>query len=94
VETADLVAVKVEQRRIISRSSGMVALLAALNSKALRRMASNSVEIGRMVLKNLGSFMKARKVLSSKDARFHGLRPHVKLTRMTPRLQTSLGAEA
>jgi hypothetical protein len=44
--------------------------------------------------KNLGSFMNARKVLSSKDARFQGLRPQVRLTKMTPRLHTSLGAEA
>jgi hypothetical protein len=42
----------------------------------------------------LGSFMNARKVLSSKEARFQGLRPHVKFTRITPRLQISLGAEA
>jgi len=90
----DLDAVKLEQRKIISRSSGIVARFAGLKSKTLRRMASSSMEIGRMLLRNLGSFMKARKVLSSNDARFHGLRPHVKLTRITPRLQTSLGADA
>jgi hypothetical protein len=89
-----LEAVNVEQRRIISRSSGMVALLAGLNSKALRRITSSSMEIGRMDLKKFGSFIKARKVLSSNDARFQGLRPQVRLTRMTPRLQMSLGAEA
>jgi hypothetical protein len=94
VETADLVAVKAEHRRIISRISGIVALLAGLNSNIRLRMASSSMETGRMVLRNLGSFMKARKVLSSNEARFHGLRPHVRFTSMTPRLQTSFGAEA
>jgi hypothetical protein len=72
----------------------MVARLAGLNSKMRLRIASSSKEMGRMLLRNLGSFMNARKVLSSKEARFQGLRPHVRLTRMTPRLQTSFGAEA
>lgn len=94
MEATDLEAVKAEQRMIISRSSGIVALLAGLNSKTLLRMASSSREMGRMDLRNLGSLEKARKVLSSKEARFHGLRPQVRLTRMTPKLQTSLGAEA
>jgi hypothetical protein len=89
-----LEAVNPEQRMIISRISGMVALLAGLNSKILRRRASSSREMGRMERRNLGSFMNARKVLSSNEARFHGLRPQVRLTRMTPRLQMSLGAEA
>jgi hypothetical protein len=93
-ETADLVAVKDEHRMIMSRISGIVALLAGLNSNMRLRTASSSSETGRMVLRNLGSFMKARKVLSSNEARFHGLRPHVRLTSMTPRLQTSLGADA
>jgi hypothetical protein len=88
------VAVKAEQRMIISRISGIVALFAGLNSKILRSRASNSMEIGRMERRNLGSFMKARKVLSSNEARFQGLRPQVRLTKMTPRLQMSLGAEA
>jgi hypothetical protein len=94
VETADFVAVKAEQRRIISRISGIVALFAGLNSNILRSSASSSKEMGRMDRRNLGSFMKARKVLSSKEARFQGLRPHVRFTKMTPRLQMSLGAEA
>lgn len=87
-------AVKAEHLRIICLISGMVALLAGLKSKMRLRMASSSKEMGRMVLKNLGSFMKARKVLSSEEARFQGLRPQVRLTRMTPRLQMSLSAEA
>ena len=91
---ADLVAVNLGQRMIKSRSSGMVILLTGLNSKMRLMMESSSGEMGRMVLRNLGSFMYARKVLSSKEARFHGLRPQVRFTRMTPRLHTSLGAEA
>jgi predicted component of type VI protein secretion system len=72
----------------------MVALSAGLNAKMRLRIASSSREMGRMVRRNLGSFMNARKVLSSEEARFQGLRPQVRLTRMTPRLQTSFGAEA
>jgi hypothetical protein len=79
---------------IKSRSSGMVIRLAGLNSKMRRIMESSSGEMGRMDLRNFGSFMYALKVLSSKEARFHGLRPQVKLTRMTPRLHMSLGADA
>jgi beta-phosphoglucomutase-like phosphatase (HAD superfamily) len=94
VETADLVAVKAEQLRTICLISGIVALLAGLKSKMRLRMASSSREMGRMVLRNLGSFIKARKVLSSEEARFQGLRPQVRLTKITPRLQMSLGAEA
>jgi hypothetical protein len=89
-----LVAVKAEQLRIICLISGMVALWAGLKSKMRLRIASSSREIGRIVLRNLGSFMKARKVLSSEEARFQGLRPQVRFTRMTPRLQMSLGPEA
>jgi hypothetical protein len=91
---ADFEAEKVGQRRIISRISGMVARFAGLNSNILRRITSSSSEIGRMDLRNLGSFMNARKVLSSKEARFQGLRPQVRLTSMTPKLHTSLGADA
>jgi hypothetical protein len=54
----------------------------------------NSAETGKIELKNLGSFRNARNVESSGEAFFQGLRPQVKFTRMTPRLQTSLGAAA
>lgn len=61
--------------------------------KILPRMSLSSSDTGRMVLRNSGDRVKARYVESSKEACFHGLRPQVKLTRMTPRLQTSLGAQ-
>lgn len=54
---ADLVEVNLGQRMINSRSSGMVILLTGLNSKIRFMMESNSAEIGRMDLRNLGSFM-------------------------------------
>lgn len=72
----------------------MVILLAGLISKILRRIISNSGDRGRMVLKKPGSLRYARKVLSLCEARFHGLRPQVRLTRMTPSDQMSFGAEA
>lgn len=59
-----------------------------------RKIIFNSAEMGKIELKNMGSFKNARNVESSGEAFFQGLRPQVKLTRMTPRLQTSLGAEA
>lgn len=59
-----------------------------------RKIRFRSNEMGKMVLKNLGSFRNARKVESSDEAFFQGLRPQVKFTRMTPRLHTSLGAAA
>lgn len=49
--------------------------------------------MGRMVWRKVQSFKKALKVASSAEARFHGLRPQVKLTRMTPSDQTSFAAE-
>jgi hypothetical protein len=94
VGAADLEAVNLGHRIIRSRSSGIVARRAGLNSKTRLRMLSSSGETGRMDRRNLGSFMYARNVLSSKEARFHGLRPQVRFTRMTPRLHTSLGADA
>lgn len=54
---ADLVAVNLGQRTINSRSSGMVILLTGLNSKMRLMMESSSGEMGRMDLRNLGSFM-------------------------------------
>jgi hypothetical protein len=57
VDTADLVAVKRGHLTIKSRSSGMVIRLAGLYSKTRRKMESSSGERGRIVLRNLGSFM-------------------------------------
>ena len=62
-------------------------------SKTLPRMVFNSSDNGNIVFKKLGSLVKARYVESSVDASFHGLRPHVRLTRITPRDQISLGAQ-
>ena len=89
-----VVVVKRGHAIISSRNSGMVILLAGLHSKILRSMESSSGERGRIFRKKFGSRKYARKVESSTDARFHGLRPHVRLTRMTPRDQTSFGADA
>lgn len=50
--------------------------------------------MGKMVLRKLRSRVKALKVLSSRHARFHGLRPQVRFTKITPSDQTSFGAEA
>lgn len=86
--------VNLGQVKILYLSSGMVILLAGLVSKILRRIKSSSGDRGRIVLKKPGSLRKARKVLSLCDARFHGFRPQVKLTRMTPKDQMSLGADA
>jgi hypothetical protein len=57
-------------------------------------MLFSSGDTGKIVLKNDESFKKARKVESSGDAFFHGFRPQVRFTRMTPKLHTSLGADA
>lgn len=64
------------------------------HSKMRRKMSVSSGASGRIEPRKLGSFRNARKVESSGDAFFHGLRPQVKFTRMTPRLHTSLGADA
>ena len=80
--------------KINSLNPEMVILLAGLYSKIRLRMESSSADKGRMDLRNFGSFMYARKVVSSKDARFHGLRPQVRFTRITPSDHTSFGADA
>lgn len=85
--------VNLGHRIIKSRSSGRVILFVGSRSKILLRMASSSDDSGKMDLRKFGSFRYARNVESSGDALFHGLRPQVRLTRITPRLQTSLGAE-
>ncbi len=80
--------------RIISRSSSNDILLCGSHSKMRLRIMFSSGEMGKIELKNLESLRNARKVESSGDAFFQGLRPQVRLTRMTPRLHTSLGAAA
>ena len=63
-------------------------------SKMRWRIQFSPWEMGRMDWRKLESRRKARKVASSAEARFHGLRPQIRLTRMTPRDQTSLGADS
>lgn len=63
------------------------------NSKMRVRMQLSSSEMGRIELKKVGSLMKALKVESSEQALFHGFRPQVKFTRMTPSDHTSFGAD-
>jgi hypothetical protein len=77
-----------------SRSSKREIRFEGSHSKMRLRITLSSREMGRIELRNVGSFKKARKVESSGEAFFQGLRPQVKLTKMTPRLQTSLGAAA
>lgn len=48
---------------------------------------------GRIDFKKSRSRMNALKVESSMDARFHGLRPQVRLTRITPSDHTSFAAD-
>ena len=81
------------QLRIRFRSSWMVILFSGSHSKIRLRIESSSGERGRMDVRKLGSLRYARKVASSVEARFQGLRPQVRLTRITPRDQTSFGAE-
>ena len=86
--------VNLSQERIRSLSSGMVIRFDGSGSNIRLRMEFSSTERGRIDLRKLLSRRKARKVESSGQARFHGLRPQVRLTRMTPNDQTSLGADA
>lgn len=86
--------VNLSQDRMSSLNSGRVIRLDGSGSRMRLRMLFNSEERGRIDLRKLLSRMKARKVESSQQARFHGFRPQVKLTRMTPRDQTSFGADA
>lgn len=55
----------------------------------------NSSVMGRIVFRKPRlSFRNAWYVASCIEASFHGLRPQVRLTKMTPRLQTSFGAQS
>jgi hypothetical protein len=84
--------VNCEQFRILFLNSGSVILCSGEGLKIRPRMSFSSSVNGRMVFRKDGSRAKARYVESWKEACFHGLRPQVKLTRMTPSPQTSLGA--
>lgn len=76
------------------RSSDMETRFWGSHSKIRLRIELSSGDRGKIVLRNCGSLRKARKVESSVEALFQGFRPQDKLTKMTPRLHTSLGAEA
>ena len=67
------------------RSSGLL-------SKIMARMSFSSSDSGRMVFRKFRFLANARYVESCREACFHGLRPHVRLTRITPKDQISLGA--
>jgi hypothetical protein len=83
---------KLEHWRIRSLSWPIVILSSGLRAKIIPRMSFNSSDKGRMSFKKFGFLVKALYVESSADACFHGLRPQVRLTRITPRDQMSLGA--
>lgn len=85
--------VKRGQVRMASINSGMVILMSGLGVKILTKMSFSSSDTGRMVLRNSGSLRYARYVESSGEACFHGLRPQVRFTKITPSDQTSLGAQ-
>jgi hypothetical protein len=80
--------------RIKPLSSGMVIRFWGSHSNIRLRIESNSEERGKIDLRNLESFKYVLNVESEVEALFHGLRPHVRLTSMTPRDQMSLGPEA
>ena len=74
-------------------SSGNVIRSSGLRVKIRPKMSFSSSDNGKMVLRKSGLLVNARYVESSNEACFHGLRPQVRLTRTTPRLQISLGAQ-
>jgi len=73
-------------------SSKMVMRFSGHGSKIMERISFRSSESGRIVFRKLRFLVKAVYVESSLEACFHGLRPHVRLTRITPRDQMSFGA--
>lgn len=83
---------KLAQLTIRCLSSPMVILFSGFLSKIRHRISFRSSDNGKMVFKNSESLENALYVESSTDACFHGLRPQVRLTRITPRDQMSLGA--
>lgn len=82
------------QAMIRSFSSWRQIRLRGSHSNTRRKMPFSSGEMGRMVLRKFESLRNARKVESSGEAFFHGFRPQVRFTKITPRLHTSLGAVA
>lgn len=84
--------VKRGQSTIKLRSSVIVIRLEGSRSKMRLKITTASVESGKIDWRKNGCFRYARNVESSKEARFQGLRPQVRLTRMTPRAHTSLAA--
>lgn len=83
---------KLVQLLIRCLSSPMVILFSGFRSKIRQRILFKSSDKGKMVFKNSESLVNALYVESSTEACFHGLRPQVRLTRITPRDQMSLGA--
>lgn len=78
---------------MIRRFNSLTVILSSgLRSKIIPRMSFNSSDKGRMVFKKLRFRVKALYVESSTEACFHGLRPHARLTSMTPRDHMSFGA--
>jgi hypothetical protein len=73
-------------------SSSIVMRFSASGSKIVTRMSFNSFDRGRIDFKKSRSSRYARYVISNREGCFHGLRPHVKFTKMTPRDQISFGA--
>lgn len=85
--------VNLGHRRIRFLSSGILILLRGSQSNMRLKIESSSGDNGRMELKNLEFLRYALKVESSMDARFQGFLPHVRFTKIIPRLHTSLGPE-
>lgn len=71
----------------------MVMRWSGLRVNTRPRISFSSLVIGSMVCRNDGCLVNARYVESSNEACFHGFFPVVRLTRMTPRDQTSFGAQ-
>jgi hypothetical protein len=81
------------QFRIRSLRSRMLILRSGLRSKIIPRMSFSSSDNGSIVFRKSGFLVKALYVESSAEACFHGLRLHVRLTRIIPSDHMSLGAQ-
>ena len=86
------VVVKVEQAQMACLSWPTEIRSSGLRSKIIPRMSFSSSDKGNIVFKKLRFLVNARYVESSTEACFQGLRPQVRLTKITPRDQMSLGA--
>src|ERR1700712_240387 len=69
-----------------------VILSSGFRSKIMPRISFSSSDKGKMDCRKFRFLVNARYVESSVDACFHGLRPHARLTRITPRDHMSFGA--